>query len=104
MKKAIFALLMAGSVNVFAGYTAEVCQINEAGQQFACRTVYFDRDLGQPSKSHEGVYCTGDAQNTICDNKDAKVPSVLSDLNQWFLDHGFTPVSDNNSNAGRGEF
>lgn len=101
MKKVLAALVVVASVNAFAGYTAEVCQTTEAGEQVNCRMVYFKRNLGEPSKYQEPVICSGEAQNTICDNPKAHVPAVLARINQWFLDHGFTaPTQDDPNGAG----
>lgn len=100
MKKALVALLMVASVNAFAGYTAEVCQTTESGAVIGCRMVYFNRNLGEPSKYQERVVCDGENANTICDKPGAHVPAILSKLNQWFLDHGFTAPADDNDNHG----
>lgn len=98
MKKALVALLMVTSVNAFAGYTAEVCQTTESGAKISCRMVYFKRNLGEPSKYQDRVICEGENANTVCDKPGAHVPAVLSKINQWFLDHGFTAPADQGQN------
>ena len=99
MKNVLAALVVVGSVNAFAGYTAEVCQTNEAGLKVSCRMVYFNRNLGE-AQYQEPTICSGEAQNTICENPKAHVPAVLSRINQWFLDHGFTARADDGTYTG----
>ena len=71
-------------------YTTEICETNEAGVQMNCHRVEFNRNLGVPSKYQEPVICGGEAQNTICDNPNARVPELLNKINNWFRQRGFT--------------
>ena len=102
MKKVIVALLMVSSVSAIAatGYTAEVCQTNEAGAQVNCRMIHFNRDLGVASKYNDQVICDGEAQNTICEKPAAHVPVLLQKINKFFKDRGFTAPVDRGDEAG----
>lgn len=94
MKKTLAALAMVASVNAFAGYSAEVCNITEGGDKINCRTIYFDRELGVPAKYTEPVVCHGETANTICE-VEAGVPAWLVKFNEWFTKKGFTAPVDN---------
>ena len=97
MKKVLASLLLVGSMNAFAGYTAEVCTVNEAGQKTQCRMVHFNRDLGVVSSNQERVVCNGEAMNTICEKPGAHVPVLIQKINKFFQGRGYT--APNNDEA-----
>ena len=97
MKKIVVALLMVASSSAFAGYSAEVCNVTETGIQTDCRMVYFNRTLGVPSKYvAAAVGCENDPYQAKCVNSNGHVPAVLSQLNKWFSDRGFTAAPEDN--------
>lgn len=94
MKALLVSLLMVTSVQAYAGYTAEVCQYTEQGIKTSCKMVYFKHDLGQPSSYVTTPNCHSENSSDVCENPNAHVPKWLKDMNQWFLDHGFTPAPE----------
>ncbi len=89
MKKIIFAIVAAASINVSAEYvTVTVCDRGENGNR--CETItYKKRAPSAPVPQVETCY-EGENQRPVACNQNAHVPNWLKKLNEALLNAGFT--------------
>ena len=103
MKKILFSLIAAASINASAEYvTVEVCDQSGDPAYTTCKTVTYKVRPESPAQPAGPEMCPGYSEPVPCPTEYG-VPGWLQDLNQWFIDHGAQPPAggvDHGANLG----